>query len=775
MKKKHPGREECLNMLKEYNTPDHVVRHCLAVTDAALKIAGALNDKGYDFDIPLIQAAGLLHDIARIEDMHWLSGADFAFKSGYIEESKIIKNHMTHSSDPDPNKLKELDIVCLGDRLILEDKYVGIDARMDYVIKKAGGDKKTERYINKKREINRLLINNIEEITDISINELIWGDKFEKLLKRVEKPARYIGGEINEVKKDAKKCGLRFGFAFPDKYEIGMSYLGLQIIYQILNMNEKIFCERVFAPELDMEDLMRKEKIPLFTLETKTPVRELDIVGFTLQYELSYTNILNMLSLAGIPFLARDRGESMPLIVGGGPCAFNPEPLAEIFDLFIIGDGEEAALDLCELYLKWKGTGVRWESKESFLKKACAIEGVYVPCFYNPVYDENGEIKEIKKIFAGAADRIKKRVVWDLNSACFPENNIVPLTETVHNRAVVEIFRGCSRGCRFCQAGTIYRPVRERARGTIVSAAMKQLDSTGHEELSLLSLSTGDHTEFEPLVLELMEVCSENNISLSLPSLRLDSLSHKALDEIGRYKKSGLTFAPEAGSARMRDVINKCITEEDILESVNRAAKLGWNTIKLYFMIGLPTETYEDLDGIAHTVRRIMEICRLRRFKLTVSISNFVPKAHTPFQWEAQDSYSEFTKKHDYLKEKLKIKGVTYNYHDSSMSVLEAVFARGDRRLGAALIKAWEKGCKFDGWTEHFDYEKWKQTFEETGIDACFYASRERSYTEILPWEIIDSLIHKEFLISENEKAKAAETTENCIRGCAKCGICIEQ
>ena len=589
----------------------------------------------------------------------------------------------------------------------------------------------------------------------------------EKLLKRVEKPARYTGGEINSVIKNPAEADVRFAFAFPDTYEIGMSYMGLQILYNILNMQDYVYCERVFAPAMDMEKLMREENVPLFSIETKTPIKEFDILGFTLQYEMSYTNILNMLNLAGIPMMSADRDDSYPLLVAGGPCAFNPEPLADFFDLFLIGDGEEVLPAITDLYRKC-------DSKKEFLKKACQMTGVYVPSFYDVKYNEDGTVAAYIKKYENAPEKVGKCLIDDIEPLPFPTKNIVPFIDVVHDRASVESFRGCTRGCRFCQAGMIYRPVRERKPETILALAEEQLKNTGHEELSLLSLSTSDHSCFEPLALELVKKCAEKHVNLSLPSLRLDSFSFNVLNEIQKYKKSGLTFAPEAGTQRLRNVINKSITEEDIYGAVRKAIELGWKQIKLYFMIGLPTETYEDLDGIAEIAKNILDINfeingrKGGRFNVTVSVSNFVPKPHTPFQWFGQNTYEEFIEKHKYLSEKLRMKNVTFHYHDSPISVLEAVFARGDRKTGKLLVQAYENGCVFDSWSEFFNMEGWEKAFKQTGLSKDFYATRHRTYDEVMPWDIIDSYISKDFLISENEKSAI---TRDCRSGCVGCGI----
>ena len=602
-------------------------------------------------------------------------------------------------------------------------------------------------------------------------------EKLNQLLKRVEKPGRYIGGEINSVKKNPADVDARFAFCFPDLYEIGMSYLGMQILYKTLNDREKIYCERVFAPGVDMEALMREENMPLMTLETKTPLGEMDFVGFTLQYEMSYTTVLNMMDLAQLPLKAADRAASekeYPLVVAGGPCALNPEPLADFIDMFFIGDGEVVLPAVVELYGECRKKGM---SREEFYREACKMDGVYIPSLYDVTYNEDGTIKELCKLYDWAPMPVRRAIIENIEELPFPTNPIVPFVEAVHDRSVVETFRGCTRGCRFCQAGMIYRPVRERSREKIMQLAMDNLHNTGNDELSLLSLSTSDYSQFEELCNELIPACKRENVSLSLPSLRIDKFAFDVLNKIQEYRKSGLTYAPEAGTQRLRDVINKGVTEADIYKSIEQALELGWTNIKLYFMIGLPTETDEDLDGIAEIARNIVDLNykingrKGGRFNVTVSVSNFVPKANTPFQWESQNTAEEFARKHNYLTDKLRMKHVTFNYHDNATSSFEAVFARGDRRCSELLLAAFRNGCKLDSWTEHFKPEGWEKAFADSGINRSFYTERKREFNEVLPWDIIDSGVSKKFLKLEAERAYNETTTHDCRHGCVGCGI----
>ncbi|SKC64565.1 TIGR03960 family B12-binding radical SAM protein [Maledivibacter halophilus] len=600
-------------------------------------------------------------------------------------------------------------------------------------------------------------------------------EKIEEILYKVEKPSRYIGGEKNSYKKEINENIIRFGFAFPDIYEVGMSHLGMHIIYNLLNEVDDIFCERIFAPWIDMEGILRKENLPLFTLETYTQIKDLDIIGFTLQYELSYSNILNMLNLGGIPLRSSERNESDPIVIAGGPCAYNPEPLAEIVDIFLMGEGEELLIEFFDIYRKIKKDGL---GKKQLLEKVSKIEGVYIPSFYEFRYAEDGTIKAFVPKNEEYPAKIKKRIVKDINKTFYPEKVIVPFADIVHDRAMVEIFRGCTRGCRFCQAGMIYRPIRERKSDKVLELADKLLKSTGYEEISISSLSTSDYSQLNELVRGLIDRYISKRIGVSVPSLRLDSFSIKLIEEIQKVRKTGLTFAPEAGTQRLRDVINKGIEEKDLTYAVTNAFELGWNSVKLYFMIGLPTETFEDLDGIADLAKKVVDIYyktpkenRRKGLKVTISTSSFVPKPFTPFQWEPQDEIDTLVEKQMYLKDKLKLKKITYNYHDSKTSFLEGVFARGDRRLCNVLIKAFEKGCRFDGWQEQFQYDRWMEAFSECGVDPHFYANRKRDYKEILPWDHIDVGVTKKYLINENEKAKDEKLTRDCRLSCTGCGI----
>lgn len=598
--------------------------------------------------------------------------------------------------------------------------------------------------------------------------------KLEALLQNVEKPSRYIGGEINTFNKDITDELIRFCFAFPDVYEVGMSHLGMQIIYNLLNQQDDVFCERAFSPWTDMELALRQNNMKLFTLEKKSPLSDMDVIGFTLQYELSYTNILNMLNLSGIELLSKDRLDKDPLVIAGGPCAYNPEPIADFVDMFFIGEAEELLLEFLEVYRPYKAGLV---SKNDMLLAAANIKGIYVPKFYSPEYDNNGILTGYRRL-EDVPERIQKRIIRDFDQGFKLETMIVPFADIVHDRAMIELFRGCTKGCRFCQAGMLYRPIRERKPETIVENIDKIISSTGFEEMSLTSLSTMDYSEIGPLVSQVVKKYEKDNVSLSLPSLRLDSFSVDVVKEIQKIKKTGLTFAPEAGTQRMRDVINKGVTEENILETYKSIFSLGWHRVKLYFMIGLPTETFEDLDGISdianlgtYTFKQVKPESMKKSVQVTVSTSCFVPKPFTPFQWMKQDTVETFYSKINHLKSKLINKKVVYNYHDPETSVLEGVFARGDRRLSAVLLKAYEMGCKFDGWAEYFKMSTWLKAFEATDIDPSFYTSRERSFDEYLPWDIIDAGISKAYLVNEYEKALGAVSTADCRLGCTGCGL----
>lgn len=599
--------------------------------------------------------------------------------------------------------------------------------------------------------------------------------KLDRILKKVEKPARYIGMENNSIKKDLSKVKVKFAFSFPDVYEVSMSHLGMHILYNLINEEENYACERVFSPWIDMEEEMRKEGIPLYTLENKEEVKNFDIVGFTLQYEMSYTNILNILDLSQIPLRAEERDENYPLIIAGGPCAYNPEPLAEFIDLFLMGEGEEATLELLRLYERHKEQGY---NKIEFLKDAAKIQGIYIPSFYDVSYNEDGTIKEMYPLYDDAPRVIKKRFVENLDEMFVPDKMIVPFIDTIHDRVTMEIFRGCTHGCRFCQAGILYRPIREKSVDRLMEIAENLVESTGYETISLSSLSSCDYSQLQLLINMLTNNLENKKVGISLPSLRLDSVSIDILKEIEKVRKSGLTFAPEAGSQRLRDVINKGVTEDDLINAVSYAFKEGWSRVKLYFMIGLPTETDEDLIGIKNTAYLVKDLFfnrpkeeRKGNFQVTASASCFVPKPFTPFQWFGQDTIEEFRRKTYLIKDKIKDNKVTFNYHDADLSFLEGVFARGDRRLSKTLLLAWEKGCRYDGWSEHFKYDLWMETFEELNIDPAFYANRFRSQDEILPWDFIDTGVSKKFLVSEYEKAMNEQTTKDCRLGCRGCGI----
>ena len=596
------------------------------------------------------------------------------------------------------------------------------------------------------------------------------------ILCKVEKPSRYVGGELNQVIKNPENVNIRFAFCFPDVYEVGMSHLGTRILYHTINERKDTYCERVFAPWPDMETLMRENNIPLYTLETKDSLDKFDILGFTLQYEMSYTNILNMLDMSGITIRASERGEEEPIIMAGGPCAYNPEPLYDVVDFFEIGEGEEMMNDVLEVYAKHKANGK--VNKKEFLREISKIGGIYVPSLYDVTYNEDGTIKEFTPKYEDVPAKVKKRIVNNFDAVSFPDEMIVPYTDIVHDRVVLETARGCTNGCRFCQAGMIYRPVREKTTNTLLEQARKALKATGYDEVSLASLSICDYSNIQNLISSLVMEHEAKKVGIALPSIRVDAFSVDLIKEIQKVRKTGLTFAPEAGSQRMRDIINKGLTEERILEAAKSAFESGWSTIKLYFILGLPYETTEDAAGIGELAEKMADVyfgipkdVRNKGLKITVSTSILVPKPFTPFQWAPMARPEIVDERIKAVRGAIKSRSIVYNYHEQETSFMEAVFARGDRRTYDVLIKAFEKGAKFDGWSEYFNMEIWKEAMEECNLDADFYVYRERGYDEVLPWDFIDIGVNRKYLERENEKAKRAELTRNCLEGCTGCGI----
>lgn len=602
-------------------------------------------------------------------------------------------------------------------------------------------------------------------------------DRIESLLLNVQKPVRYMGGEYGAVMKNPQDVDVRYAFLFPDTYEVGMSHLGMRILYHIINQREDTWCERVFTPWVDMSAEMRKHDIPLFSLESRTPIRDFDLLGITLQYEMSFTNILESLDLAGIPLRREDRTDRDPFIICGGPCAFNPEPLAPFVDLIAIGDGEEETLATIDVYKKWKASGL---PRAEYLKMAAQIPGIYVPALYDVSYHENGSVKAITpKPNSGAPAVVQKAMVTDLNAADYPDKLIVPYGEIVHNRIMLEIFRGCTRGCRFCQAGMIYRPVRKRKMERLMDLAEKLVRNTGYDEISLMSLSSGDYSCLPELAHRMVEKFAAKRVKISLPSQRIDAVLTDTLKETQKVRKTALTLAPEAGTQRLRDVINKGVTEEDLIRSVTDAFEQGWSAVKLYFMIGLPTETDEDVLGIADLARKVRSCYfsvpkekRAPGLRITVSASVFVPKNFTPFQWCGQLDSETVIRRQQLLRDELRsVKGVDFKYHAPDLSYIEAVFARGDRRLADVMEAAWRMGCRFDGWSDQYRHDLWLKAFQDLGVDPDFYALRNFDLDETLPWDHLDAGVTKDFLRREWNKALRGECTRDCRKGCVGCGV----